>query len=203
MTSYRRERSLFLAKADVAAAQIAGFCFLAMLLLCFPFRSQSLVAANHPQVSGTSGDLKKLQYFIGSWALTGNTKTSPFGAGGKFTGTEQNEWAADGLSVISKWSDTLPTGNDTGKGTYRYDFIQKVYKYHGISSDGETEDSTGSIEGETWTWLSNPRAPSGKIMQGRLIQTITSPRSYDFKFEITSQGGEWMTVREGKAEKSH
>lgn len=168
-----------------------------------PESSQSLLAARYPQTSGTSVDLKKLQYFIGTWTLAGDMKTSPFGAGGKFTGTQQNEWAMDSTSMISKWSDKLPAGNDTGKGIFSYDFIQKVYKYHGTSSDGESEDSTGTVEGDTWTWLSNPKGPNGMIMRGRYIQKITSPMSYDFRFEIASQGGGWMTVREGKAEKSH
>ena len=105
--------------------------------------------------------------------------------------------------MISKWSDKLPTGNDTGKGIYSYDFMQKIYRYHGTSSDGEREDATGTAEVETWTWLSNPKDSNGVTMRGRYIQKITSPMSYDFTFEIASQGGGWMTVREGKAVKSH
>jgi hypothetical protein len=193
---YNLQRSLVLAKTDTVSGQMASLLFLAVLVLCLP----SLAL---PQASGTIADLKKLQYFIGAWTLAGDMKTSPFGAGGKFTGTQQNDWATDGMSVISKWSDSLPTGIDSGKGIYSYDLIRRIYKCHGTSSDGEVEDSTGTVDGETWTWLSNPKGPNGTAMRGRYIQKITSPMSYDFRFEIASEGGGWMTVREGKAEKSH
>ncbi len=228
----RATRKPSLDRPRTAAVQIMASCVLAILASCFPLpvhgqnsqkfylssatsqernsiesefkpeSSQSLLAARYPQASGTSADHKKLQYFIGTWTLAGDVKTSPLGPGGSYTGTQENEMAADGLSVISIWNEKRPAGSDSGKAIYGYDAVRKIYSYSGTSKDGETENSTGAIKGDSWIWSSNLRTPSGQTMKARFIQKVTSPVSYEFRFEISSQDDTWITVLEGKAEKS-
>ena len=152
------------------------------------------------QVSGASQP-KRLGYFLGTWTLDGDMKTSPFGPGGRFTGTQRNEWMSDGLSLASRWGEQRPTGSDSGKAVYSYDSNQKVYKYHGTDSEGETEDSTGTVEGDTWTWTSNPTLPNGETVKGRFTVKENSSTFYSFRFEIAPQHSEWMTVMEGRATK--
>jgi hypothetical protein len=154
------------------------------------------------QLSKTSPEIKRLQYFVGTWKLAGDLKTSVLGPGGKFTGIQHNEWAADGRTVSSKWEEQRPTGRSNGQATYSYDSTQHVYRYHGSSDDGEVEDSAGSIEGNNWVWTSNLLTPSGAPAKGRFTLEVTSPSTYSFRFEIASQGDTWITVMEGSAEQS-
>jgi hypothetical protein len=154
------------------------------------------------QLSKTSPEIKRLQYFVGTWKLAGDLKTSVLGPGGKFTGVQRNEWATDGLTVLSKWEEQRPTGRSNGQATYSYDSAQNVYRYHGSSDDGEVEDSVGSIEGNNWVWTSNLLTPSGAPAKGRFTLEVISPSAYNLKFEIALQGDAWITVMEGNAEQS-
>ncbi len=166
-------------------------------------RSASYSVQNNGQTrSNPSPELQKLDYFRGGWVLEGEIKTSTFGPTGKFSGTQQNEWASDHLSLISHWSESRPGGNSTGKAAYSYDSNQKVYNYRGTDSEGEAEDLSGTVIANTWTWLNNFTGPSGDSLRGRYTETITSLISYDFKFDTAPQNGEWTIVFEGKAKKS-
>jgi hypothetical protein len=155
------------------------------------------------QVASTpSPELQKLKYFLGTWAIEGEIKSSIFGPEGKFNGTHHYEWAADRLSLISRWDENRPGGNDSGKAVYGYDSTQNLYTYHGTDNDGETEDSSGTVEGATWIWLGTPTSTDEQTMNGRFTVKEVSSTSYSFKYEVASQSGEWTTVTEGKATKT-
>lgn len=152
--------------------------------------------------SGTSEQIKKLAYFVGLWTLEGEMMSSELGPPGRFTGTHRNELASDGSSLISHWDERRPSGTESGTAVYSYDPVNNNYKYHGTSSEGETEDSIGTLQGDTWTWLSSLRLPSAGLARGRFVIKQILATSYDFHFEISSQNGEWTTVMKGKASKS-
>jgi len=155
------------------------------------------------QVSnGNTEQSKKLAYFVGLWTLEGEMMASPFGPAGRFTGTHRNELAPDGSSLISHWDERRPSGSESGTAVYSYDPTSKTYRYHGTNSEGETEDSIGTLQGDTWTWVSSLRLPSAGIAKGRFVTKQTSAMSYDFHFEIRSQSGGWTTVMKGTALKS-
>jgi hypothetical protein len=42
----------------------------------------------------------------------------------------------------------------------------------------------------------------GKTMKGRFTEKIISPTEYEFKFEVSMDGGEFANILEGKATKS-
>jgi hypothetical protein len=65
---------------------------------------------------------------------------------------------------------------DHGTGYLGYNPEDKVYTYHEFSSDGETVDARGTVDGDTWTWTSEEKM-QGKVMKGRFIEKITSPTS--------------------------
>src|SRR5947209_17657756 len=58
-------------------------------------------AQDSPQVPKPAPELQKLNYFNGTWKMEGDMKPSPFGPGGKFTGTEHNEWMAGKFFLVS------------------------------------------------------------------------------------------------------
>ncbi len=81
-----------------------------------------------------------------------------------------------------------------------YDADRKVYTYHAFNSMGEAESSTGTVDGDTWTWTSDENM-GGKMMKGRFTMKVLSPTSYTMKFEMSPDGTNWMTGMEGKATK--
>ncbi len=143
----------------------------------------------------------KLAYFVGTWILAGDMKSSPFGPAGKLYGTRKTKWMANTHSLLSYWDEHRPSGDDSGSSMYLYDSVQNTYTYAGVDRTGEREFSIGKIDGKTWTWTSSTTFESGQSVDGRFLITELSTTSYSFKFEIISESGEWTTVFEGVAEK--
>ena len=81
-----------------------------------------------------------------------------------------------------------------------YDPDRKVYTYEAFNSMGQDEISTGTVDGDTWTWLSDEHM-GGMTMKGRFTMKVLSPTSYNMKFELSPDGKNWMTAMEGKATK--
>jgi hypothetical protein len=147
-------------------------------------------------------ELKRLRYFIGIWNIAGEMTTSSFGQAGKFTGVHRNEWSSDGFSLTSNWTEQRPGGSDSGQATYGYDSARKAYTYHSVDATGEKEDSVGSVEGQTWTWLSNQTLEDGSVAKGRFTVKEESATGYTFDFEMAAANAGWTLVMMGKASKT-
>jgi len=148
-----------------------------------------------------SPEVKKLDYFTGTWRLAGDLKASPFGPAGKFTGTANNQWMPGGFFLLSHADESTPMGKARGLAIFGYDANDKAYTYQAYNSMGQSEQARGSLEGNIWTWT-NEMKMEGKMIRGRYTVKTTSPTAYDFKFEVAQEGGDWSTVMEGKATKA-
>jgi hypothetical protein len=137
---------------------------------------------------------KKLDMFVGSWALDGDMKTSPMGPGGKMTESEKCAWMEGGFFVVCHSDFKSSMGDGTGIAD------DKAYTYREFNSWGEFDDSKGSVDGDTWTWTSDEKM-GPNTMKGRFTMKITSPTSYNFMFEMSQDGTKWTTVMDGKATK--
>ena len=146
-------------------------------------------------------ELKKLDYFVGNWTMDGDLKPSPMGPGGKTSGTEHTEWMEGNFFLASHGS----FGGVMGKGVEHtfmgYDAEEKAYTYDAFNSMGQHDSSRGTVEGDTWTWLTEQNM-SGQKMKGRFIMKILSPTAYNYKFDLSPDGSTWMTVMDGKATKT-
>jgi Protein of unknown function (DUF1579) len=160
------------------------------------------VAAQNPTPPPAPGpEVKKLDYFAGTWKTEGEMKPGPMGPGGKFTGTDHNEWMTGGFFLLSHGSGTSSTGNESTLGIFGYDPNEKVYTFHEFSSTGETVHAKGTVAGDTWTWTNEDKM-GGKTVKGRYTVKVISPTAYTAKLEFQPEGGEWSTVFEGKATKT-
>ena len=75
-----------------------------------------------------------------------------------------------------------------------------MFTYDEFTSTGEAVHSTGTVEGDTWTWLSDSKMGS-QMMKGRFTVKVLSPAAYNFKFEVSQDGTSWTTVMDGKETK--
>jgi hypothetical protein len=146
-------------------------------------------------------ELKKIDYFAGTWTMDGDTKPGPMGPGGKMTMTEHNQWMEGGFFVVSHSNYKSAMGNGSGISFMGYNTEEKIYTYDEYNSTGEAVHSKGTVEGDTWTWTSEEKM-GGQSMKGRFIMKIVSPTSYTFKFEMSQDGSTWNTAMEGKASKA-
>lgn len=166
-----------------------------------------ILAATAVSVSAQMGppapapELKKLDFMAGNWSSEGTMNPGPGMPGGKFTFTSHAEWM-DGNYFLVEHSDMDLGAMGKGKelAILGYDPDKKVYTYHAFNSMGEAEDSTGTVDGDTWTWTSDEHM-NGMTMKGRFTMKVLSPTSYTMKFELSQDGTKWMTGMEGKATK--
>ncbi len=159
-----------------------------------------MVHAQAPQMPKPGPEVKKLDYFAGTWKTDGEAKPSPYGPGGKTSGTDHNEWMPGCFFLVTHSEFNTPEGEAKGLAIMGYKADDKLYTYHEFDSTGETVSATGTVQGDTWTWQSEDKM-GGKIVKGRYTVNVLSPTSYSFKFESASDTGEWNTVMEGKATK--
>ncbi|HZD93599.1 MAG TPA: DUF1579 family protein, partial [Candidatus Sulfotelmatobacter sp.] len=147
-------------------------------------------------------ELQKLKYFVGTWKMEGEAKPGPMGPGGKFTSTERSEWMPGGFFVVNHGTGSMPgMGKMISTAYMGYNPEEKVYTYNEFNNMGAADVAKGTVEGDTWTFTDENKM-QGKVVKGRYIMKVTSPTSYDFKYEASMDGGPYDTVMEGKATKA-
>ena len=153
-----------------------------------------------PQKPQPSPELKKQDFFVGSWRLEGTTKQSTFGPGGqKFESTEQLEWMPGGFFLLAHSYSGGKLDNITVIG---YDSREKVFTHTSFTSSGETELWKGTADNDNWTWTRDATA-SGKPVVERLAIKKTSPDSYSFVVEMKpGDSATWSIVAEGTGTKT-
>ena len=148
-------------------------------------------------------EVKKLDYFVGTWSVEGTVAQGPWGAGGKFTSTDTSEWMPGSFFVEGHSDFKMPpeVGGD-GKATsfMGYDTDQNAYTYDEFNSQGRRETSKGTVSGDTWTWTSTQNYDGQEVKQKMTIKVLT-PASYSLKFEVSIDGTTWMTFFDAKATK--
>jgi len=143
-------------------------------------------------------ELRKLDYFAGTWMMDGEIRPGAMGPGGKMTETDRNQWMDGGFFLVVRSEFMTSMGDGTGVAYMGYDPNEEAYTYDEFNSVGEAIHSKGAVNGNLWTW-SGERNTDGVSTKTRLSQTITCPASYDFKFEISQDGTNWTTVMDGWA----
>jgi hypothetical protein len=147
-------------------------------------------------------ELKKLDYFSGSWTSTGEAKPGPMGPGGKFSESGKGEWMdGDFFLVINSNFKGGAMGDAKGVAYMGYDPEEKVYTYDAFSSAGEAIHAKGTLDGDTWSW-NNDFKMGGQTIKSRYTMKVVSPTEYTFKFDMSPDGTKWDTGMEGKATKN-
>ena len=163
-----------------------------------------LTASAWAQVAPKPGtEVKKLDYFVGSWTIEATIGQGPWGAGGKFSSTDITEWMPGNFFVESHSDFKMPPelGGDGKATSYMgYETNENMYTYDEFNSQGRREISKGAVSGDTWTWTSTANYDGQEIKQ-KMTMKVLSPASYSLKFEISMDGTTWMTFMEGKATK--
>ncbi len=163
-----------------------------------------LAASSWAQMNATPGaEVKKLDYFVGSWSTECTIAPGPWGAGGKFTSNSTDEWMPGNFFIQGHNDFKMPPelgGEGKGASFVGYDTEKNVYTLDVFNSQGRREDWKGSVTGDTWTWT-GLQTYAGQDFQQKMTMKILSPTSYNVKFEISMDGKDWMTFMEGKATK--
>jgi Protein of unknown function (DUF1579) len=161
-----------------------------------------IAAPAFAQMPGPPGaEVKKLEYFVGTWSTEGTIAQGPWGMGGKFTSTRSEEWMPGNFFVQGHSDFRMPAeigGDGKEVSLMGYDTDQSVYTFDSYNSQGRHESSKGSLNGDTWTWNSS-QSYGGQEVQQKMTIKMLSPASYSLRFEVSVDGKNWMTFMDAKA----
>ncbi len=162
------------------------------------FMTGTLFAQSAPQAK-PGPEVQKLGYFVGEWKFEGDSKQSPFGPAGKFSGTDKCEWFDGGFQVVCHSEASGPTGKSTGLSVFAYDPEKKQYTYYAIDSTGFNVLATGTVTGDTWSYNWSGTV-SGKPAQIRAT-VQTTEGSYTGRTEGAIGGAPMAVIGEVKETK--
>jgi len=174
-------------------------------LICAALLTVGIIAANsaYAQMAPPTPapELKKLEMFAGDWTAEGTMTAAPGAPSSKWSMTTHADWMEGNFFLVEHDEmDLGAMGKSKELAVMGYDPDNKVYTYRAFSSMGEAENATGTLDGDTLTWLSDEHM-NGQTMKGRFTMKILSPTAYNMKFELSQDGKQWMTAMEGKATK--
>ena len=163
-----------------------------------------LAASAVAQMGGPPGpEVKKLDYFLGTWTTEGTIAQGPWGTGGKFTATATTDWLPGNFFLQSQSESKMPPeigGDSKAVLVMGYDTQQNVYTSDRFSSLGQHQSAKGTLSGDTWTWTSTSNY-GGMDIQEKMTIKILSPTSYTLRYEISMDGKNWMPFMDGKTTK--
>ena len=165
----------------------------AVILIC-GFTSL-LLAQAQPAPPQPGPEHKKLEYFVGKWTGESEIKPNPYMPAGKVVGTETATLGPGGFYVESR-----AEGDIARLAIIGYDSHAKVYTSYYANSGGLVGSATGSVNGNTWTWMVEDKF-AGNAIKGRTTVTMSSPTQYTIKYEMADEKGGYTTIVEGKATK--
>ena len=166
----------------------------AVILIC-GFTALSL-AQTPPEGPKPGPEHKKLEYFLGTWKVENEIKANEYVPAGKGVSTATITLGPGGFSVESRAEGQIPRTD----GIIAYDSHAKLYTAFYASSTGLVGGGTGTVDGDTWTWMLEDKV-FGKAAKGRTTITILSATQYTSKYEMLDANGRYVTLLEGTATK--
>src|SRR5258708_40285763 len=121
-------------------------------------------------------ELKTLDLLAGDWTTEGTFVPGPRGTPSyKITAKSHAEWMEGNFFLVEHGESTLEGMGDSKELVVMgYDSDQKVYTYRNFSSMGQSELSTGKVDGDTWTWAGDEHI-NGMTIKSRYTMKVTSP----------------------------
>ena len=166
----------------------------AVILIC-GFTALSLAQAP-PEGPKPGPEHKKLEYFLGTWKVETEIKANEYVPAGKGVTTATVTLGPGGFCVESRAEGQIPRTD----AIIAYDSEAKVYTEFYASSAGLVGTATGTVNGNTWTWMIEDKW-FGKAVKGRTTITILSASQYTSKYEMLDANGRYVTFTEGTATK--
>jgi hypothetical protein len=166
----------------------------AVILIC-GFTALSLAQAP-PEGPKPGPEHKKLEYFLGAWKVETEIKANEYVPAGKGVTTATVTLGPGGFCVESRAEGQIPRTD----AIIAYDSDAKVYTEFYASSAGLVGSGTGTVNGNTWTWMLEDKV-FGKAAKRRTTITILSASQYTSKYEMLDANGRYVTLTEGTATK--
>ena len=158
--------------------------------------------ASQPPAPEPGPEHKRLEAFAGTWKMEATMHASPFGPGGKMSGSETCRMFDGGFHLTCDSSGSGPMGAMKGHVVITWDRTAKVYRYFAVNNMPDAEQATGKVSGTTWTWTGTSELGGGKTIHSRFTLVETSPTVHNMKWEVSEDGKAWKVAMEGTTTKT-
>lgn len=166
----------------------------AAIILSCGFTALSLAQAP-PEPPKPGPEHKKLEYFVGTWKTEGEVKANPYMPAGKSVGTQTTTLGPGGFFLEGRAEgENYPTTH----GITAYDSHANLYTTFYASSAGLVGGGTGTVDGNTWTWMLEDKW-LGEAFKGRTTVTVKSASQFTAKYEYLDPKGSYVTLVESTA----
>ncbi len=136
-----------------------------------------------------------MEYFLGTWKTEGEIKANEFLPAGKIVTTDTYTLGPGGFYVeVDRPEGQIPRT----QGIMAYDSHAKVYTSFYVNSAGLVGTGTGTVDGNTWTFMIEDKV-SGLAVKGRTTITTKSASQFTIKYEMADANGRYTTIIEGTA----
>ena len=140
-----------------------------------------------------------MEYFVGTWSFEWTAPDSPFGPGGKISGTETYAKTLGGHFLESVIEGSGPDGAFEGRALMGYDETEEVFKRFEAHSNGAAILKTGPLAGDAggWNhinWESAPFTVNGAAVRLKGATHMYSPNAYRVRMQISVDGGEFTNL---------
>ena len=142
-------------------------------------------------------EVKKLDYFVGTWTGEGTIPAGEWGAGGKYKVVHSFEWVTGNFALLHRSESRMPAtlgGDSESISLVGYDSDQKMYIDAGFDSRGGHGVTQGSLSGDTWTWTDSEKLPDGQVIQHKESAKMLSATSYRAIFAVSKDGTNWTVM---------
>jgi hypothetical protein len=168
----------------------------AVILIC-GFTALSLAQAS-PEPPKPGPEHKKLEYYVGTWKTEGEIIANEFVPAAKFATTDTYTLDPGGFYLEFRRAEGQIIPRMVG--IIAYDSHAKVYTSYYANSAGLVGIGTGTVNGNTWTWMVEDKV-FGKAVKGRTTVTIKSASQLTSKYEMLDANGRYVTIVEGTSTK--
>lgn len=161
--------------------------------------TQAAVAQDSTKTQMPGPEHQKLGFLVGTWKIDRTMKKNQYQpVEEKRMATQTGEWFEGNFWVLCRFKETLPTGPFTELVIVGYDTETKTYSWTSFTSTGHRILFTGTVAGNTWTFVSDSRKEGGKSfkLRGNIVEE--SPILTTSKWEFSEDGGPWTLFSEDR-----
>jgi hypothetical protein len=166
----------------------------ALVLLLSAVVSQAQAPKPYPE-------LKQLEPFVGEWSLEGESKATPVGKAGKYTGTQTTSWILGGFFLHWQFASKGPEGEFNGIEVDSYDPKNKVFRAQWWQNDGLITTGTYTPHGKVIGFSGKTVTPDKQYDFRQTYTFSDDGMSYTYRDEISMDGKTWILANESKGRK--
>lgn len=145
---------------------------------------------NRPTEHVPDPALRRLDFLVGTWALTGRFQSVPGGPVGEARGEASFSWLAGGFFLVHHWSGTFDVdgGHTIDAGYEFYDYIPgtRMYRAHFYTNLGGYDEVASKYLGEF--------DGTGLVLAGP-VRTTRRPNpdgTLSYRIDLPAEAGQWV-----------